>query len=69
MLSRAPSVYDDHLVRTLLGHAVYILPAGSITRQHYDRALDRLKSIDVLLVTGGQLNQDVQARLGWLSPS
>ena len=27
MMSRAPSVYDNHLVRTLLGHAVYALPS------------------------------------------
>ena len=54
MAAVAPPVYDNQLVRTLLGHDVYVLPAGRITREHYLIARERLRSVDVLLRLGGQ---------------
>ena len=65
MATVAPPVYDNQLTRALLGHAVYSLPVGGITRDHYLIARERLRSVDVMLVLSGGLDTALSDRLGW----
>ena len=65
MASVAPPVYDNQLTRSLLGHTVYLLPPGGITRDHYLIARERLRSIDVLLALSDGMEGALAARLGW----
>ena len=68
MLSVAPALYDNHLMRTLLGPQAYAAPAGSLTHDHFEAASARLHSIDVLLIGGkddAARQRDLSQRLGW----
>ena len=66
LMSRvAPPVYDNQMTRALLGHSVYALPAGGVTREHYLIARERLRSVDVLLRLGSDMDAALSARLGW----
>ena len=65
MSAVAPPVYDNQLTRALLGHEIYRLPAGRITRDHYLIARERLRSVDVLLRLDGNLVAALGRRLGW----
>lgn len=65
MASIAPSVYDNQLVRLLLGFDVYVLPFGGVSHEHYAAARRRLRQIDVLVMLGRGLPSALQQRLGW----
>ena len=68
MLSVFPSLFDNHLARTLLGADVYAAPIGAITQAHFQAAMERLRQVDVLFVGGKTANasqRDVSHRLGW----
>ena len=67
MASMAPPVYDNQLTRALLGYDVYKLPFGSITREHYLRARDRLRRVDLLLLLNRRMERSLRTRLGWSS--
>lgn len=63
MAEIAPSVYDNLLVRTLLGFNVYTLPAGAISHAHYLEARKRLREVDILLLCALALVRDERITL------
>ena len=61
-----PFVFDNIYVRSLCGPAVYGLPVGEITEEHYLKAVDVLKEIDFLVSWEWETTTDVLTRgLGW----
>ena len=67
MASMAPPVYDNQLVRALLGYDVYRLPFGAITEAHYLLARERLRKVDLLVMLDGRMERSLLTRLGWNS--
>lgn len=50
MRSVAPVVFDNYYIRVLLGEAVLMLPAGSITEHHRRKAYEVLNAMDMVLL-------------------
>jgi hypothetical protein len=50
MLDIAPAVSNNYYIRTLLGHSVFVLPVGAVTREHLELAKLKLHQFDILLM-------------------
>ena len=62
---------DNFYIRSLCGHEVFHLPAGSINRGHLDMAKERLHSFEIILILEELLLGTVQTErvLRWKPPS
>jgi hypothetical protein len=68
LLDTAPAIMNNIIIRTLLGHDVWNLPLGAITRQHLDLAKQVLvQQFDVVLILGKTEEEKVflQRGMGW----
>mmetsp|Transcript_27950 Transcript_27950/g.76833 ORF Transcript_27950/g.76833 Transcript_27950/m.76833 type:complete len:561 (-) Transcript_27950:244-1926(-) len=62
------AVANNYYIRSLLGHEVFTLPFGSITRQHLEEAKSVLERFDIVLTLDGEaspLADKVNLTLGW----
>jgi len=69
LFKEVPVLSNNYYIRSLLGHDVYTLPSGAIRRTHLEKAKQRLRAFDVILIQQEQnsslLTSDINRRIGW----